>query len=76
MFSWISCVWLFATPWTVATRFLCLWDSPGKNTGVGSHALLQGVFPTQGSNSGSPALLAGSLLFESPGKPFLGYTLR
>ena len=28
------------------------WDSPGKNTGVGCHALLQGIFPTQGSNSG------------------------
>ena len=25
-------------------------DSPGKNTGVGSHFLLQGIFPTQGSN--------------------------
>ena len=25
-------------------------DSPGKNTGVGCHALLQGIFPTQGSN--------------------------
>ena len=25
-------------------------DSPGKNTGVGSHALLQGTFPSQGSN--------------------------
>ena len=25
-------------------------DSPGKNTGVGSHALLQGILPTQGSN--------------------------
>ena len=25
-------------------------DSPGKDTGVGCHALLQGVFPTQGSN--------------------------
>ena len=29
-------------------------DSPGKNTGVGSHALLQGIFPTQGSNPGLP----------------------
>ena len=28
------------------------WNSPGQNTGVGSHFLLQGVFPTQGSNSG------------------------
>ena len=27
-------------------------DSPGENTGVGFHALLQGIFPTQGSNSG------------------------
>ena len=27
-------------------------DSPGKNTGVGSHALLQGIFPTQESNQG------------------------
>ena len=29
-------------------------DSPGKNTGVGCHVLLQGVFPTQGSNPGLP----------------------
>ena len=29
-------------------------DSPGKNAGVGCHALLQGVFPTQGSTSGLP----------------------
>ena len=27
-------------------------ESPGKNTGVGCHALLQGIFPTQGSNPG------------------------
>ena len=27
-------------------------DSPGKNTGVGCHALLQGIFPTHGSNPG------------------------
>jgi len=29
-------------------------DSPGKNTGVGGHAVLQGIFPTQGSNPGLP----------------------
>ena len=28
------------------------WNSPGKDTGVGSHSLLQGIFPTQGSNLG------------------------
>ena len=36
------------------TRLLCLWDSPGKNTGVGCHALLHEIFPSQGSN---PCLL-------------------
>ena len=29
-------------------------DSPGKDTGVGCHALCQGIFPTQGSNPGLP----------------------
>ena len=33
---------------------LCPWDSPGESTGVDSHFLLQGIFPTQGSN---PCLL-------------------
>ena len=28
------------------------WNSPGQNTGVGSHSLLQGIFPMQGSNPG------------------------
>ena len=36
------------------TRILCSWDSPGKNTGVRCHALLQGIFLTEGSNSGLP----------------------
>ena len=31
-----------------------LWNSPGQNTGVGSHSLLQGIFQTQGSNPGLP----------------------
>ena len=31
-------------------RFLCQWDSPGKNTTVSCCVLLQGIFPTQGSN--------------------------
>ena len=39
-------------PMTMATRLLCPWDSPGKNTGVGCHSLLQGIFLTQGSNLG------------------------
>ena len=44
-------------------------NSPGKNTGVGCHALLQGIFPTQGLNPGPPALQVDSLLSEPPGKP-------
>ena len=36
------------------TRHLCPWDFPGKNTGVGCHFLLQGIFLTQGLN---PCLL-------------------
>ena len=44
-----SCLTLF-DPWTVASQALCAWDSPGKNTGVGYHSILQGIFPTQGSN--------------------------
>ena len=31
-------------------RLLCLWDFPGKNTGVGCHFLLQGISPKQGLN--------------------------
>ena len=42
--------------WTVAGQAACAWDSPGKNTGEGCHFLLQGIFPTQGSN---PGLLHG-----------------
>ena len=50
MLSRFSKVQLFATLWTVACQALCPWDSPGKNAGVGYHALLQGIFTTQGSN--------------------------
>ena len=49
-------------------RLLCPWDSPGKTTGVGCHALLQGIFPIQGSNPG-PTLQVDSLQTEPPGKP-------
>ena len=57
MLSCFSCVWLFATLWTVACRLLCPWDSPGKNTGVGCHALLQGSSRT--SNQTCISWIAG-----------------
>ena len=55
MLSCFSHVQLFETLWTLACQtLLCPLDSPGKNTGVGCHALLLGIFATQGS---SPHLL-------------------
>ena len=39
------------------TRVLSPWDSPGKNAGVDSHSLLQGIFPSQGSNPGCRQIL-------------------
>ena len=67
-----SCVWLFVTPWTVACQALCPWDSPGMNTEVGCHALIQGIFLTQGPNACLLYLLhwqMGSLPLGSLGKP-------
>ena len=54
--------------WQLA-KLLCPWDSPGKDTRVGCHALLQGIFPTQGSNSHFLRLLhwrVGSLPLAPP----------
>ena len=42
-------VLLFVIPGTVEHQ--APWNSPEKNTGVGCHSCLQGIFPTQGSNS-------------------------
>ena len=53
------CVWLLScSSWfnslqsyeQYPARLLCPRNSPGKNTGAGCHALLQGIFPTQVSN--------------------------
>ena len=49
------------------TRLLCPQDLPGKNTGVGCHFLLQGIFLTQGSNPG--LLNRRQTLPSEPGKP-------
>ena len=52
--SCLSHVCLFVTPWTVAHQAPRSMEFPDKNTGVGCHSLLQGIFLTQGSN---PCLL-------------------
>ena len=42
---------------------------PGKNTGVGCHAFLQGVISDPGIEPASPALAGGFFITELPGKP-------
>ena len=74
--SWLFAILYFLYP----TRFPCPWDSPGKNTEVGCHSLLQGIFPIQGSNpcllhcrqipyhlshQGSYCVLSHSVMFDS-----------
>ena len=72
----LSRVPLFAIPWTVACQALVSMGFSGKNTVVGYHALLQGIFPTQRLN---PCLLrllhwqVGSLPLVLPGKPKILY---
>ena len=46
------------------TRLLCPWNSPGNNTRVGCHSLLQGILPIQGSNLGLLCLQEDSLPSE------------
>ena len=46
----LSHVGLFMTPQTIACQAPLSMDSSGKNTGVGCHFRLQGIFPTQGLN--------------------------
>ena len=52
-----------------STRLLCPWDFPGKNAGVGCHFLLQGIFPTPGSNLHLLLWQADSLLLSHLGSP-------
>ena len=60
----LSRVRLFAAPGLQPAGLLCPWDSPGKNTGVGCHFLLQGTFPTQGSNPRLLQFLHGQILYH------------
>ena len=54
----------FATPWTIQSM-----EFSRPNTGVRSFSLLQGIFPTQGSEPMSPPLQVDSLPAEPQGKP-------
>ena len=64
MLSRFSSVQLFVTLWTITHQPpLCPWDSSGKNTGVGCHALLQGIFPS--------LLLGEAFIYENSLDSFL-----
>ena len=69
MLSFFSSVQLLVTLWTVALQAPLPWDSPGKNTGVGCHALLQEIFPTQGSSTCLLHWQADSLPVRHLGSP-------
>ena len=65
-------VQLFVTLWTVARQAPHSWGSPGRNIGMGCHALLQGIFPTQGLNPHFYVSCIGRwvlLPLAPPGKP-------
>ena len=73
--SWIVCLTL-QSPELQPARLLCPWAFPGKNTGVGCHFILQGIFPTQALN---PLLLhwqEDSLPLHHLRSPVLGYLCR
>jgi len=53
----------------VATRLPCSWGFPGKNTGVGCHFYLQGIFPVWGIKPTSPALQVNSLVLSHQACP-------
>ena len=51
-------------------RLLCPWDFPGSSAGVDCHFLLQGIFPTRGSNPGLPHCRQTLYLLSHQGSPF------
>ena len=66
-----SCIQLSEVPWTVARRAPLPGDFPGKNTGVGCHSLLQGIFWIEPVFLVSPALAGGFLTTSATWAPSL-----
>ena len=56
-------------------RLLCPWNSPGQTTRVGSHSLLQAIFPTQGSNLGLPHCRRILYHLSHKGSPKIAYNV-
>ena len=72
-FNWDVCVLVAQWCPTLCDPMVCPWNSPGKNTGVGCHSLLQGIFATQGLNPG--LLHCGQILYHlsNQGSPWAVY---
>ena len=70
----LSHVQIFMTPWTVCSPpgSSVREDSPGKNIGVGCHAALQGIFPTQASRPGLPHCRQILYHLSHQGSPVIG----
>ena len=67
----LSCVWLFAVPWTVASQAPLSMEFSRQEYWSGLPFLLQGIFLTQGSNTASPALAGRFFTTEPPRKPLV-----
>ena len=73
-----SRVWLFVTPWTIAHQVPLSMGFSRPQYKVSCHALLHGIFQTQGSNWHLSYLLhwqTGSLPLAPPGKPYYMYNI-
>ena len=75
MLSRLSCVQLCAIPLTVACWAPLSMGFSRQEYGVSCHALLQGIFPTQGLNLHLLHWQAGSLSLVWPGKPIYSYAI-
>ena len=69
-----SCLTLLRPHELQPARLLYPWDFPGKNTGMGCHVLLQGIFPTRRLNLYLPHWQADSLPLSHQESPLLGHT--
>ena len=70
-----SC-WALYDPGPHPARLLYAWSSPGKNTGVDCHSLLQGSFPTQGLNPAFPHCRPILYCLSHQGSPLSHWTTR
>ena len=70
-----SCPTLLRPQGLGPSRLLCPWDFPAKNTGLGCHFLLQGIFPTERLNSSVCISRTAGRFFCHGGSPLYEYIL-